>query len=407
MSRARYGISPWIHAYPASRRPAFPRCTTDLTAPIVIVGAGSTGCCTAYALAAAGAAPVVLEADRIGLAGTGRATGVASPEPSVSFRELQARHGRRAARAMFDASRRAVLDLGATVKRLGIRADFASVNALRGDVPDTAAKTLLREALERRKAGLEASSVKGEALRKLSLMEAPSGTRLREWARCDPYRLVLGFARAATARGAKFFERSPVVRIKHGRTAIEIQVNGRTIAAQTVIVCTSEPTALFRPLRRHFRFDEQYLVMTAPMPAALRQSVRASDLVVTDAHRPPHLIWQTSDHRLIVAGADQRRVAERAREKVLVQRTGQLMYELSRLFPAISGLAPEFGWHVPTAPTTDGAMYVGPHRNYPNHLFAWGTGHDPARAFLASRMLLRHVQGAPDSDDAYFAFTRG
>ena len=83
------------------------------------------------------------------------------------------------------------------------------------------------------------------------------------------------------------------------------------------------------------------------------------------------------------------------------------MYELSRLFPAISGVMPEFGWEIPLATTADGVMYAGPHRNFPRHLFAWATRHDPAQAFLASRILLRHFLGDADRDDSYFAFTRG
>ena len=91
---------------------------------------------------------------------------------------------------------------------------------------------------------------------------------------------------------------------------------------------------------------------------------------------------------------------------MLVQRTGQLMYELSRLYPDMSGVLPTHGWDLPIAATADGVMYAGPHRNYPRHLFAWGTQHDPAQAFLASRILLRHYLGESDRDDAYFAFTR-
>jgi hypothetical protein len=68
---------------------------------------------------------------------------------------------------------------------------------------------------------------------------------------------------------------------------------------------------------------------------------------------------------------------------------------------------PAYGWDVPLATTADGAMYAGPHRNYPRHLFAWATRHDPAQAFLASRILLRHVVGDADRYDPYFAFTRG
>ena len=89
-----------------------------------------------------------------------------------------------------------------------------------------------------------------------------------------------------------------------------------------------------------------------------------------------------------------------------MQRTGQLMYELSRLYPAISGAAPAYGWDVPLAHPVDGVLYAGSHRNFPFQLFAFGTSHDPARAFLASRIILRNVQGRPEKDDVHFSFAR-
>jgi hypothetical protein len=52
-------------------------------------------------------------------------------------------------------------------------------------------------------------------------------------------------------------------------------------------------------------------------------------------------------------------------------------------------------------------MYIGPHRNYPHHLFALGGGGDSVTgAFLAARILLRAVQGAAEKEDAVWAFTR-
>jgi glycine/D-amino acid oxidase-like deaminating enzyme len=142
------------------------------------------------------------------------------------------------------------------------------------------------------------------------------------------------------------------------------------------------------------------------MAATMRREL-SGEVLLTDLETPPHVAWRTPDHRFIIEGGEQPRTPDRARPKVLVQRTGQLMYELSRLFPPISGLPPERGWDVPLAVTSDTVMYAGPHRNYPRHLFAWGTVHDPAQAFLASRILLRYILGRPERDDAYFAFTRG
>jgi gamma-glutamylputrescine oxidase len=412
MTRTKYGISPWVDQFPRKRRLDLPqfRATTALapsaSLPTVIVGGGLTGCCTAYALAAAGVKVILLEARRFGSAG--RSPGVLQGEATSSYRELEARHGRRAARAMFEASRRAVLDLASTVRRLGIKADLDVHDAVRVAPPfSNDDKALAREVTLRKEAGLDAMWLRAAAVSRESGIErSPGGMRFHNWGRVDPQRLAHGFARAALDRGAAIFERSPVGRIKVRRKTIEVHAEGGVISAESVIICTGEPTNLFRSLQRHVHFDERYAVLTDRVAAAVRKQLASQRTVLTDTQRPAHLIrW--ADDRLLIAGADQPRTPERGRDKVLVQRTGQLMYELLRLYPAISGLMPAYGWDLPLATTADGVMYAGPHRNYPRHLFAWATRHDPAQAFLASRILARHVLGEADRDDLYFAFTRG
>jgi len=92
---------------------------------------------------------------------------------------------------------------------------------------------------------------------------------------------------------------------------------------------------------------------------------------------------------------------------VLVQRTGQLMYELLMMYPAISGLRPEFGWDAAYGETADGLMYIGPHRNYPHHLFALGgSGDSVTGAFLAAKVLARAASGAPAKGDDVFGWNR-
>ena len=83
------------------------------------------------------------------------------------------------------------------------------------------------------------------------------------------------------------------------------------------------------------------------------------------------------------------------------------MYELLTMYPAISGLQPEYGWEMPYGETADGLMYIGPHRNYPRHLFALGGGGDSVTgAFLAARILLARAARRADKGDEVFGWTR-
>jgi glycine/D-amino acid oxidase-like deaminating enzyme len=83
------------------------------------------------------------------------------------------------------------------------------------------------------------------------------------------------------------------------------------------------------------------------------------------------------------------------------------MYELLTMYPEIAGLRPEFGWDVSYGETADGVMYVGPHRNYPHHLFALGgNSNSVTGSFLAARILARAASGEPAKGDEVFGWTR-
>jgi glycine/D-amino acid oxidase-like deaminating enzyme len=408
VTRTRYGIAPWVDEVPARRRPQFPAFRGEATVPVAIIGGGLTGVLTAYAFSAAGIRVALFEAERLGLAGGGRGSGIVSGEAAPSFHDVAQRHGRRVARAMFEASRRAVLDLSAATRRLGVR-HLVPRDAWRvAPSFQQEEKRLLKDASARREAGLFAVIANPAVARRQTGVEsARAAVRQRDWAEVQPYRLLLAFASAAAARGAAIHERTTVRRVKPGSRSVTLQLASGGVTAETVIVCTGEPTELFRPLRRHFSYSERYVVLTEPMPASLRRRLARPDGIVLDTDAPPHTVRWLDDGRIVIAGADQPRPPSRAKEGVLVQRTGQLMYELSRLYPEVSGIMPTHGWELPLAATADAMMIAGPHRNYPRHLFGWATNHDAAHAFLASRILLRHYQGAATRDDEFFAFTRG
>jgi glycine/D-amino acid oxidase-like deaminating enzyme len=402
--RTRYGVAPWIDTFPRSRRPDHPRFRGEQTAGVVIIGGGLTGCATAYACAVAGMKPIVLEADRLGQSSAGRSAGLLLPEPGPAFRDLVQAHGMRTARRVFEGWRKAALDAAALVRRLNIQCGLEACDSLtvaaRGD-----GKGLRREFDARSDAGLDAHWNAPAAIRKAALLEAEGAMKLTGGFTLDPYRATLGLASAAAKRGGTFFERSRVSKVRARGKQVEITVDGGLVRAQTVIVCTGSATSEFKPLRRHFKTRERYLVMTEPVPAAIRKQLAGPGLIVGDTAAPPHRVRWTRDGRLVVTGADQDETPVKKRDAVLVQRTGQLMYELLMMNTAISGLQPEYGWDAPFGQTADGVMYIGPHRNYPRHLFALG-GDSLTGAFLAARVLARAAAGEPDKGDEVFGWTR-
>jgi glycine/D-amino acid oxidase-like deaminating enzyme len=402
----KYGISPWLDAVPAKKRPNFPPFRGRITHPVVIAGGGMSGAMTAYACAVAGLKVILVEADRIGLGGSGSASGMLSGEAAGSYREVEARHGRRAARAMFGAMESAPRELAVAVKRLGIKAGFTVAPALRIIPPHQTDKDLRKEAAARSAAGLIGSFLQPGAIARQTNLQTAGGVRMPEGGFGDPYKLTLAFLNAAIKRGVKVYERSRIKKITFTRKTATAFLDDGAITTTNLVIAIGEPTGLFKPLKRHLRHEHRYAVMTEPLSAAVRAELGPRQAMLRDTDVPPHHLWFTADNRVIFAGGDQKRQPDRLRDKTLVQRTGELMYELTRLYPAISGAQPVYGWDMPLAHPVDGVLYAGPHRNFPFQLFAFGTSHDPARAFLASRIILRSIVGRTGKDDEHFSFAR-
>jgi len=401
----KYGRSPWIDGFPKSRAPNYPRHSGPLDTDVAIVGGGLTGCATAYALAASGIKAVLVEGDHIGQGSTGAAAGWIADDPGVSFGDLEKALGLRAARNAFQAWRRSALDFAALLRRLNVKCHLeprATITV--AETPELAAR-LKREQLARRNAGLDAPSVDVRAIKNETGLTAVAGLRGKDSATLDPVRACTGLAAAAAARGALLFERSPAKRIKFGAKAVDVTTTGGTIRAERVVIATGQPTPLFKALVRHFWLRSSFLALTEPVPAKIRRQLGTGETIVRDSADPPHIVRWVEDERLLVMGADRESPPARLREKVAVQRTGQLMYELSTLYPEISGILPAYGWDASYARTGDGLPFIGPHRNYPRHLFAFGdASHSVTGAYLASRILLRQCLDEHDAADDVFGF---
>jgi glycine/D-amino acid oxidase-like deaminating enzyme len=405
LAKTHYGTSYWLDRFPASRRPSYPRHRGSLETDVAIIGGGAMGCAAAYVFAAAGIKVALFEQGRLAQAQAGRGTGIAVHEPEPLFHTLAAQHGVRDARHIYQVARRGSLDYLAALKRLRIDCGLQTRDVVHFSTSPDGIHQLQKEYAARRDAGLEVAALKGTPLfRKVGVNGF--GLVTHGHASLDPYRATLGLAKAAAARGAQLFEHSAVTRVRPKRRTVDIKTEGGTVTASKVIIATGYPIDDFKPLRRRFQRCDHYIVLTGELPAAVRKEMTPPAVILREMVAPDHwLHW--IGNRVAFAGSDQPSPPERARERTLFQRTGQLMYELSVLRPAISGLMPEYSWTVEWSKTIDGVPYYGPHRNYPHHYFAFGGGASGLGfSFAAARIILRHYQDAPERADEPLSFVR-
>ncbi|HEX6464003.1 MAG TPA: FAD-dependent oxidoreductase [Vicinamibacterales bacterium] len=397
----------FFDTFPRSRRPDYPRYRGERRTRVVIVGGGLTGCACAASFAAAGVDVIMLESDRIGAGTTAASPGLLRQDLDASFSASAEQHGLRVARHVWQSFRRASLDFAAALRRFGIRADLTPQDLLyfTRDGAD-AARRLRREQQARRAAGVEAVWLTPRALAAETAISANGAIRTRGDA-LDPYRACVGLAAAAASRGASIHERTVVRRVRATRKFVEVRAEGGVIRAESVVLATGGLIDDLKALRRHFRPVQSYLVVTESMPAAVRREVGKRAAALRDTADPPHVLRWLKDDRVLFGGADQPPVPSRARDRARVQQANELMYKLTTLYPAISGLQPEWAWDATTHASPDGLPVVGPHRNFPRHLFALGHGrHGAAMAWLAARVLLRAFLGEPARGDEFFGFGR-
>jgi glycine/D-amino acid oxidase-like deaminating enzyme len=403
-----YGARYWAERTPLKRRPSRPKLRGRQTADAVVIGGGLTGATAAYVLSAAGLDVILVEADRLANGSTAGSLGAALPEPDGWYRDVEPLAGRRPARIAWKEAHRSAIEFAGAIRRLGIKCDLAPAPYLINARQSEQASWLRREQAARRSAGVSAPWATPSAIDTETGLESAGGLVPGGAFTFDPVRAALGFVAAAEKKGARVFERSAVRRTTFTRKDADVVLGDATIRTRGIVVATGEPGKVFGQLRRHVRRESGSVVVTGPLNAAMRRATGRRASVVTEAEPANRkwLRWLPED-RAMFAGALTKLVPSRQQDKVLVQKTGELMYELSVRYPEISGLPAHWGWATEVVTTPDGLPWIGPHRNYPFHFFAMAFGwHGDGLAWLAARAALRFFTGESRRDDAWLGFAR-
>jgi glycine/D-amino acid oxidase-like deaminating enzyme len=373
----------------------------------VVIGGGLTGCATAYALTQAGLKVVLLEAETLASGATSRAMGTILPTPDLPYTVTAKSAGTRSAKVAFTEIRRGAKDLAATLKRVRVACDLTPIDLLINAPFTNDAAMLKKEIAARKAAKLDGLWVAPATSRGLLATETQAAMRLRDAATIDPVKAARGFADAAIRKGARIVERARVKKTTFTRKDVTVVLAGATVTATGVVVATGAPGQVFHQLERHVRASRGYVVVTEPLTAAMRRAVGPRKTLYTEFTESPRWLRWLPDGRAMFTGLAGPDLAAPLRDKAVVHRANQLMYELSLRYPDVSGLPPAFGWDLPVVTTVDGLPWIGPHRNYPFHFFAMAFGwHGEAWAWLAAQAAVRHFTEKSTKDDSLLGFAR-
>jgi glycine/D-amino acid oxidase-like deaminating enzyme len=153
--------------------------------------------------------------------------------------------------------------------------------------------------------------------------------------------------------------------------------------------------------------NHTYVLATRPLSARQRWELGLDRVMLWDTERPYHYARWTPDGRLLLGGADRPVVPPNRRAAAFKAGTQSVREYFEAILPALADVGIDYAWEGLFAMTPDGLPYIGPHRQYPRHLFALGYGGNGMTfGFLASRLLLEQWQGVDSPDHALFAFGR-
>lgn len=285
--------------------PAFPdqpQLDGTETVDVCIIGAGFTGLSTALHMAERGLSVAVLEAHRVGWGASGRNGGQIGVGQRQDPEAVAKMADPGLARASWEIGRDAADLVRDLVDRHGIDCGLKSgllyVNhRARYDAGSRAHAAFLRDEYgadieylppEEVRARLGAAGMSGG-------MSMPSGGHLH------PLAFARGLARAATAAGARIFERTEATWLDGTRV---IAATGEVRAERVVVACNGYLGGLLPEVAAKVMPINNFIIATEPLDEGLARSLIRDDAAVADSRFVVNYFRLSEDRRMLFGGGE-------------------------------------------------------------------------------------------------------
>jgi len=394
MTRDWRALPPANSLWEATAEPAraFPVLSGEQQADVVIIGAGYTGLSAAHHIAKSGLSPVVLEANRPGWGASGRNGGVITAKFRLSFREIDAVHGRAVAKRMYEIAHESTDMVEELVSEYGI----ASANLTRtGQVKAAHNETTLRAAIDeanwmaREMGSAETRILDRHGVRDETGSDIFVGGVLNPGSGgIHPLNYLRGLADGVARRGVPIFQESPVMRLRRAGDGVVAETPQGAVRAKQVIIATnsySDLTGATAQMQRTLIPFRSALIATEKLPRNLAGKLMPTGRTYTETKRM--MRWfRMVNNRVIFGGRG-----------AFGKQDSQAAFDALRkamvgIFPDLAEVPLEYKWSGLVAMTLDSVPHIG--RIDDRTLVSLGyNGAGVAMSSLMGRYLAAFVRG--------------
>ena len=338
------------------------------TCDVAVIGGGLTGCSAALALAKKGARVVLLEAETIGHAASGRNGGMCNNGFAQDYAMLSARLGKEVADRLYRAFDAGVDTVERLVAEENIDCSFARVGKLK-----LAAKPEHYDKLARSQlllaAGVDPNThmvSRADLAGEVGSDRYHGGLVYRKSAGMHVGRFVRGLAEAAARRGVEMHERTPMTGLRRAPAGgHEIDTpNGRLHAKQVFLASGTSHTGPLAWIRRRIVPVGAFLIVTEPLPVATLDRLLPRRRMAVDTKNLVNYFRTTPDDRLLFGGRARFAVSNPASD----QKSGEILKaSLGEVFPDLRDARIDYCWggmvdmtrdRLPRAGERDGVYYA-------------------------------------------------
>ncbi|MGY1607529.1 NAD(P)/FAD-dependent oxidoreductase [Geodermatophilus sp. SYSU D00700] len=385
---------------PARPRPALEGQTH---ADVCVVGAGVGGLATARRLLDAGLSVVVLERSAVASGASGRNGGFFIAGAAPMYHDTRALWGRERAVAVHRATLDAQREMLEVAEAVGARRHFRLDGMLRLAVDGTEADDVRRHAAALAEDGFPGQLVAGDDLPGPLARPERAGLYLPHDGSVHPVRWLRALADALEARGARVFERSPVV----GPPAVDgdgvrVRTASGAVRCDRAVVAVDGDLAALVPSAAAVRPRRLNMLATAP----LGRTVLPSPVYSRHGHEYVH---QTADGRIALGGfsdldgaaswTDRAEVSGPVQARLdrwLVEELG-VRAEVTHRWAGVVGFADDPMPRCGPVPDTDGRVLALGGYNGTGHVQAWVASGVVADLVVTGRSASAGLYGAVDA----------